>query len=211
MRFFWEFGILFAWIKLKVRGGIMMRFGMGMGLAFFGLMGSAHAATLPVCTAAQLQVYEVAVDQPGMMKSYSLYGIINTSTTACTLRGTPTVVGLASPTNITIPATSQIATPAVVVYPLSKKDSVISTQLVWFAFQGNAASNGPTFKTIQVTLPGLADHPYTVAYSGYSTAVSGLTSIQQGAQNWLNLTGSDCPGFDGKHWPVFFTATAHCG
>jgi hypothetical protein len=171
----------------------------------------AQTASIPACTASQLNVYEVAVDMPGMMKSQSLYGIINQSSTACTLQGTPSVIGLAQGKNITVAATSQVIGPKITLYPLHKKDSIISTELVWFGFQGNAASDGPTFKTIQVTLPGLPDHPYTVSYSGYSTAVSGLTTIQQGAQNWLNLTGSTCPGFYGKHWPVFFTATAQCG
>ncbi len=186
-------------------------FFVGAGLCGLSFISVASATTVPPCTAAQLQIYEVAVDMPGMMKSHSLYGIINHSQTACMLQGTPQIWGLAEGKPIELTQHQAQVSQAVIVQPLSKKDSVLSTQLVWFGFDGNAASDGAPFKTIRVILPGLPEHPYTVSYSGYSTAVYGLTPIQQGAQNWLKQTQSMCPGFYGKTWPVFFTATADCG
>ena len=149
---------------------------------------NAVPTTAPACTAKQIRIYEVAVDMPGMMKSQSLYGIINHSKTACSLQGVPTVVGLSKGSPVTIAAAAQQNSNVVILPPMHHQKSIPSNQLAWFAFQGNAASNGPTFTQIQVTLPGIPDHPYTISYSGYSTAVSGVTAIQQDAQNWIQIT-----------------------
>ena len=50
-------------------------FFVGAGLCGLSFISVASATTVPPCTAAQLQIYEVAVDMPGMMKSAKDYYI----------------------------------------------------------------------------------------------------------------------------------------
>ena len=179
-------------------------------LTFLLSLLSLSAYAIPYCTAAQVSIHELALSAGGMMQTRSLYAITNNSKTACKLAGTPAVWGLAAGKNVYLAKKPVTQGQSVVLQPLAQKNVIPFKQLVWFSFHGNAASDGPTFNTIKVMLPGIPKQIYTLHYSGYSTGVDSLSPIESGSND--NLTRYfTCPSLTDNTWPLSANAIVSCG
>ncbi len=164
----------------------------------------------PYCTADQVSVHELALSAGGMMQTRSLYALVNDSKTPCKISGMPAVWGLAPGKNIYLSKAPIPQGHDVILQPLAQKNSIPFKQLVWFSFRGNAASDGPTFDTIQVVLPGILNKTYTVHYSGYSTGIDSLSPIQSGTTDDLKHYFT-CPSLKNNTWPLSANRVVSCG
>ena len=173
-------------------------------------LSSISAYATPYCTADQVSIHELALSAGGMMQTRSLYALVNDSKTACRIAGMPAVWGLAAGKNIYLSKTPIPQGHDVILKPLAKKNAIPFNQLVWFSLRGNAASDGPTFNTIQVALPGILNKTYTVHYSGYSTGIDSLSPIQAGTNDELKRYFT-CPTLQNNIWPLSANTVISCG
>lgn len=165
---------------------------------------------VPYCRGEQLAIHQIAVDSPGMMKTRSLYGIINTSEKSCRLNGTPAVWGISNNQKIYLSKDAQQNAQDVILEPAAQ-NSISSDKLVWFSMKGSGAIGGTPFKTIHIILPGISGHVYTVKYDGYNAIANSISTVQKNAASWDALKNDSCPGFTGKVWPIYFTKVVNCG
>ncbi len=183
---------------------------VSIGILALPIYASTASTKIPYCSAEQLAIYQIASDHPGMMKSRTLYGVINTSQKSCRLNGSPAAWGIRNQEKIYLSKVAQQNGPSVLVEPATK-DSISSDKLVWFSIDGSAAVDGAPFKTIQIMLPGIANHIYTLPYNDYNAVGNSPSPLQKNAALWDALENDACPGFSGKVWPIYFTKTVDCG
>jgi hypothetical protein len=127
---------------------------LSAGMLALPMYVNATSSEIPYCNAEQLGIHQIATDYPGMMHSKTLYAVINTSPKSCHLNGTPAVWGISKQDKIYLSKEAQQNSQSVLVEPASK-NYIYSDKLVWFSIEGHGDVKSP-FKTIQITLPGIA-------------------------------------------------------
>lgn len=172
---------------------------------------NAISTKTPYCKGEQLAIYQIVSCYPGMSKSITIYGIINNSQESCRLNGSLAAWGTSHQDKIYLSKIAQQNGPSVLVEPATK-NYIFSDKLVWFSISGSAAVDGAPFQAIQIMLPGIANHIYTVPYNGYNAIGNPPSLLQKNAALWGDALIDDIyPGFNGKVWPIYFTKTVGCG
>jgi len=164
--------------------------------------------SVPYCKADQLKIHELTCNYPGMMKTQTLYEIINVSHSSCRLcAGTPSIWAIdkngrhilvnknnSSLSRNTISSfrglTAESRRHDILLNPAikSRDDGLVlrnndtREKVVWFSIEATAAYDPrklPEFNKIVVALPGLSDKTFSVDYHGYTSGVLKITALQK--------------------------------
>lgn len=183
---------------------------------------------LMACDITTLKIYPLAVDYPGMSKSHTLYGIVNSSKSACKVYSNLDIWGITeSGVSIKLtPKATRLKKKLIVLKPASNLDYIYSSRLVWFSLSGTSAGE-TVFPKVKLGLDQESDF-VIFDYIGNNTDIKMDNQVHKGnLVKWFkySIAGDSCSYSESaskgmnkvfiqkghKSSKVYFKSLAQCG